>query len=175
MYATYYVAQILQCTFRYNLHKLRIHMPVLSIQLCLTLCDFMDRRPPDSSVHGIHQGKNAGVGFHFLLQGLFLTEESNPHLLSPALVGCSLPIVTWVAPHMPPSWKVSMYACSVTSVASNPVTLWTVDHQAPLSMGFSRQEYWSGLPRPPSGDLPNPVIKPTTPTSPALQTDSLPT
>ena len=33
-------------------------------------------------------------------------------------------------------------------------TLWTVAHQAPLSMGFSRQEYWSGLPCPPSGDLP---------------------
>ena len=35
-------------------------------------------------------------------------------------------------------------------------TLWTVAHQAPLSMGFSRQEYWSGLPCPPPGDLPNP-------------------
>ena len=36
------------------------------------------------------------------------------------------------------------------------VTLWTTAHQAPLSMGFSRQEYWSGLPCPPPGDLPNP-------------------
>ena len=36
------------------------------------------------------------------------------------------------------------------------VTLWTVAHQAPLSMGFSRQEYWSGLPCPPPGDFPNP-------------------
>ena len=35
------------------------------------------------------------------------------------------------------------------------VTLWTVAHQAPLSMGFSRQEYWSGLPCPPLGDLPD--------------------
>ena len=43
--------------------------------------------------------------------------------------------------------------------------------QAPLSMKFSRQEYWSGLPFPPSGDLPDPGIKPG---SPALQTDSLP-
>ena len=40
------------------------------------------------------------------------------------------------------------------------VTLRTVDHQAPLSMGFSRQEYWSGLPFPPPGDLPDPGIKP---------------
>ena len=40
------------------------------------------------------------------------------------------------------------------------VTPWTVAHQAPLSMGFSRQEYWSGLPSPPPGDLPDPGIKP---------------
>ena len=39
------------------------------------------------------------------------------------------------------------------------VTPWTVAHQAPLSMGFSRQEYWSGLPFPSPGDLPNPGIK----------------
>ena len=38
-------------------------------------------------------------------------------------------------------------------------TLWTVAHQIPLSMGFSRQEHWSGLPCPPPGDLPNPVIE----------------
>ena len=43
-----------------------------------------------------------------------------------------------------------------------------VAHQAPLSMGFSRQEYWSGLPFPPLGDLPNPGIKPKSPVSPAL-------
>ena len=39
-------------------------------------------------------------------------------------------------------------------------TLWTVAHQAPWSMGFSRQEYWSGLPRPSPGDLPDPGIEP---------------
>ena len=50
---------------------------------------------------------------------------------------------------------------------SNP----TVAHQALLSMGFSRQEYWSGLSCPPPGDLPNPGIEPR---SPALQVDSLP-
>ena len=48
------------------------------------------------------------------------------------------------------------------------VTLWTVVHQAPLSMGFSRQEYWSGFPCSPPGDLPNPGIEPESPTSPAL-------
>ena len=46
-------------------------------------------------------------------------------------------------------------------------TPWTVARQAPLSMGFSRQEYWSGLPCPP-GDLPDPGIEPASPASPAL-------
>ena len=50
-------------------------------------------------------------------------------------------------------------------------TPWIVAYQTPLSMGFSRQEYWSGLPFPYPGDLPNPGIKPG---SPALQTDVLP-
>ena len=52
------------------------------------------------------------------------------------------------------------------------VTLRTVAHQAPLSMGFSRQGYWSGLPCPPLRDLPDPGIKPTSLMSPAL-TDGL--
>ena len=60
----------------------------------------------------------------------------------------------------------------VAKLCPTLVTPWTVAHQAPLSMGFSRQEYWSGLPFPPPGDLPNPGIKPR---SPALQADSLPT
>ena len=47
-------------------------------------------------------------------------------------------------------------------------TLWTAARQAPLSLGFFRQEYWSGLPCPPPGDLPNPGIKPASLTSPAL-------
>ena len=49
-------------------------------------------------------------------------------------------------------------------------TPWTIAHQAPVSMGFSRQEYWSALPFPSPGDLPNPGIKPR---SPALQADAL--
>ena len=49
-------------------------------------------------------------------------------------------------------------------------TLWTVAHQAPLPTGFSRQEYWSGVPFPSPGDLPNPGIEPR---SPALQADAL--
>ena len=51
-------------------------------------------------------------------------------------------------------------------------TLWAVAHQAPLSMRFSRKEYWSGLPCPPGGDLPNPGVEPMSPPAPALQVDS---
>ena len=51
------------------------------------------------------------------------------------------------------------------------MTPWTVAHQAPLSVGFSRLEYWSGLPFPSPGDLPNPEAEPG---SPALRADSLP-
>ena len=51
------------------------------------------------------------------------------------------------------------------------VTPWTVTHQAPLSMEFFRQEYWSGLPFPSPGDLSNPGIEPG---SPSLQADALP-
>ena len=53
------------------------------------------------------------------------------------------------------------------------VTLWTVAHQAPLSVGYSQQEYWSGLPFPPPGDPRDPGIKLASIGSPALQVDSL--
>ena len=55
--------------------------------------------------------------------------------------------------------------CIVLVAKSCPtlVTLWTVARQAPLSMGFPRQEYWSGLPFPSPGHLPDPRIKPVSP------------
>ena len=62
-----------------------------------------------------------------------------------------------------------LYSCACTlSHVRFFETSWTVACQAPLSMGFSRQ-YWSWLPLPPPGDLPNPGIKPVSPASPALQ------
>ena len=74
-----------------------------------------------------------------------------------------------------PSEMLSVFKCMffpylVPSRVRLFATLWTVAHQAPLSMGFSRQEYWSGLPFPFPGDLPNPGIEPR---SPALQADAL--
>ena len=59
----------------------------------------------------------------------------------------------------------------VTQLCLLSVTPWTITHQTPLSMGFSRQEYWSGLPFPLPGGIPDPGMKPG---SPALQADSLP-
>ena len=54
-----------------------------------------------------------------------------------------------------------MPAYQVAPVMSDSATLWTVAHQAPLSVGFSRQEYWSGLPCPVPGGLPDPGIQPS--------------
>ena len=62
------------------------------------------------------------------------------------------------------NWKVKVKSLSHVQLFK---TLWTVAHQAPLSMGFSRQENWSGLPYPSPGDLPNPRIEPPL-LSPAL-------
>ena len=64
------------------------------------------------------------------------------------------------------TWKVK--SLNHVQLSATP---WTVAHQAPPSMEFSRQEYWSGLPFPSPGDLPNPGIEPR---SPVLWTDALP-
>ena len=60
-----------------------------------------------------------------------------------------------------------MHACSL-SLLQLFTTPWTVAHQAPLFMGFSRQEYWSGLSFPSPGDLPDPVIEPVSSLASAL-------
>ena len=70
----------------------------------------------------------------------------------------------WICKLEQPLWKTIwefylMLLCLVTSVVSDSVTLWTVARQAPLSVEFSRKEYWNGLPSPPPGDLPYPGIK----------------
>ena len=65
-----------------------------------------------------------------------------------------------------------MWACVLSNFSCVPlfVTLWTVAHKAPLSMEFLRQDYWTGLPGPPPGDLPDTGVEPM---SSALQADSL--
>ena len=65
------------------------------------------------------------------------------------------------------TWKLPLYCLLISyvcvlshfSCVQLYATLWTAAHQAPVSVGFSRQEYWSGSPRPPPGDLPDPGIK----------------
>ena len=88
-------------------------------------------------------------------------------LLELMLLGVMLVIVTEIA-----ILYCSFYNCvcmrSHLSCLRLFATLWTVAHQAPLSMGLPRQEYWSGLPFPSAGDLPHPLIEPTSLTSPAL-------
>ena len=69
---------------------------------------------------------------------------------------------------------VCMCVCVLVRHVQLFATPWTVAHQATLSMGFSWQEYWSGLLFPPSGDIPDPGIEPASPVSLGLQADSLP-
>ena len=68
--------------------------------------------------------------------------------------------------------------CMHAKSLQSRLTLWDpmdcVAHQSPLPMGFSGQEYWSGLPCPPPGALPHPGIKPESPEAPADQVDSSP-
>ena len=134
-----------------------VHIQLL--QSCPTLRNPMDCSPPDSSVHGHSSGKKAGVGCHALLQG-------SPWARDRACVSCVSCIAGGFFPAEPFSFP--PVTCSV--VSDSFVTPWTIAHQTPLSMGLSRQEYWSGSPFPSPGDLPDPGIEPG---SPALQVDSL--
>ena len=88
--------------------------------------------------------------------------------MSPALAGWFFTTsTTWEVPY-PIDVCVCVCVLSCFSHVLLFATLWTAVCQAPLSMGFSRQEYWSGLPCPLLGERPNPGIKPTSPRSPAL-------
>ena len=95
---------------------------------------------------------------------------------SPCLPGAACPILLpagdgRVEKVCPCTIKYLICVCvSVAQLYPTLATPWTVAHQAPLSKGFSRQEYWRGLPFPSPGDLPDPGIEPT---FPALQVDSL--
>ena len=114
--------------------------------------------------HGLYSpwnspGQNAGVGSLSLLQGIFPTQESNP----------GLPHCRWILYQLNHKDSEREKVKSLSHVRLY-VTPWTVAHQAPRSMGFSRQEYWSGLPFLSPGDLPYPGIEPR---SPAFQADAL--
>ena len=135
-----------------------------SLQSCPTLCDPMDcwlwqptrlLRPWDSP------GKNTGAGCHFLLQCMKVKTESEVVQSCPTLsdpMDCSLPgssipgilqarTLEWVAISFSNAWKWKLKVKSLSCVRPS-VTPWTAAFQAPPSMGFSRQEYWSGVPSP---------------------------
>ena len=120
--------------------------------------------------------------FHLQLKNYFAGYKVFAWQFSPSF-GTSNNVISWsqgihsfcfftLWPHheacgilVPSAWVLSRFSCVWLCA-----TLWAVAHQAPLSAGFSRQEYWSGMPYPCPGNLPKPVIKPR---SPALQADSL--
>ena len=75
--------------------------------------------------------------------------------------------------HQPPGDSDTSGCAPRYSIMSTPfvtpwTVTWTVAHQTPMSMGFPRQEYWSGLPCPPPGDLPNSRTEPSSPVAPVL-------
>ena len=160
-------------------------------QSCLTLCDPMDCSLPGSSVHGSFQARIlewvaisfsrrsswprdwnwvsgiVGRRFNHLSLQRSLSQrrmqQNNPFTESSSLGSIPLSILT-------NQYHVSEWRVKSLSRVRFLATPWTVAYQAPPSMGFSRQEYWSGLPLPSPGDLPDSGIKPR---SPALRADAL--
>ena len=124
-------------------------------QSCVTPSDPMDCSLPGSSVHGIYQaGVLEWVAIAFSIKDGIHSSIKFLNSRHKGVQGC-----------------VCVCVCVCHSVMSDSVTPWNVACQAPLSMEFSRQGYWSGLPLPSPGSLPNPGIEPW---SPALQVYALP-
>ena len=120
-------------------------------------------------------GKNTGVGCHFLLQCMKVKSESEVTQLCPTLsdhMDCSLTgsSILGIFQARVLEWDAIAFSNELSRVQLF-ATPWTAAYQAPPSMGFSRQEYWSGLPFPTPGDLSDPGIESR---SPALQADSSP-
>ena len=142
-------------------------MKVLVAQLGLTLCDPMACSMPGSSVHGNLQ--NTGVGSRSPLQGIFLTQGSNIGRFFSIWATREAYYCQWLSLFFKEASFSNVCVKSLSCVRLF-ATRETVARKAPLPMGFSRQEYWSGLPFPSPGDLPNPGIEPG---SPALQAEAL--
>ena len=147
---------------------------MLVAQSCLTLCDPMDCSLPGSSVYGISQARmlaaaTAAKSFQPCQTLCDPIDSSPPGSTVPGILQART--LEWVTISFSNARKVKVKSLSRVWLLATP---WTAAYQAPLSMGFSRQEYWSGLsglPFPSPGDLPDPGIKPE---SPALQVDFLP-
>ena len=122
-----------------------------------------------------HQSSKASVLWH---SSFFIVQLSHPYLTT----GKTIDLTRWTFVGKVMSLLFNMLSRLVVTFLPRSklksfscvrlfVTPWTVAYQAPWSVGFSRQEYWSGLPFPFPGDLPNPGIEPR---SPPLQTDTFP-
>ena len=135
-------------------------------QLCLTLCDPMGYSLAVSAIHGIFQARMLAAKLTSVV-----SDSVRPHRRQP--IRLPLPgifqarTLEWVAISFSNAWKWKVKGKSLIHVQLF-TTPWTATHQAPLSMGFSRQEYWSGVPLPPLGDLPDTGIEPVSLESPAL-------
>ena len=129
-------------------------------QSCPTHCDPMDCSLPDSSVRGIFQAR--------VLEWVpisFSRGSSRPKdRIRASCISC---IGRQILYHSTTMKYLKVKSFSRVRLFATP---WTVAYQAPQSVEFSRQEYWSGFPFPSPGDLPNPGIEPR---SPALQADAL--
>ena len=129
-------------------------------------CDSIDYSLPNSSVHGISQAR-------LLRQVVILFSRGSSQPRDQTWVSCIAGRFFTESPgkHWEIIYTLLLMLLSCFSCVRLCATLGTVVHQAPLSMGFSRQEYWGGLSCHPPRDPPNPGIESG---SPALQADSLP-
>ena len=134
------------------------------------------------SIPGLGRSPVEGKGYPFQYSGLYSpwgrkeSDKSEPlslHFTSVVLEGLILPQVHWLSAwsyqYCSRRWNTAaiavrrsrktlflLFSCSVVWIFTTP---WTVGPHAPLSLSFCRQEYWSGLPFPPPGDLPDPGIE----------------
>ena len=172
------------CTPTYFKLSLLLLLPAAkSLQSCLTLQPHRRqptrlRRPWDSP------GKNTGVGCHFLLLCMNVKSESEVTQSCLTLsdpMDCSPPgssvhgifqarVLEWGAIKSSLEYLKHLFLLSFSCqvITNSFATPWTVTYQAPLSMGFPRQDYWSGVPRPPPGDLPDPGTEAAPPALPGV-------
>ena len=134
-------------------HRHTYTVGVARAQSCPAICNLMARLLCPCNF----PTKNTGMGCHFLHQGIFPIQGSNSCPVSSALAGGFFTTGTTRETHVYTMCHVLSHFSHVQLCA----TPWTVVHQAPQSMGFSRQEHWSGSPCPPPEGLSNPGMEPT--------------
>ena len=127
----------------------------------------MDYSLPGSSVHGIFQARilAAAKSLQSCLTMCDPIDSSPPGSPVPGILQARSLVLVAISFSNAWKWKVNVKSLSRVGLLEIP---WTAAYQTPLSMGFSRQEYWSGVPLPSPGDLSNPWVEPESPASLAL-------